>query len=178
MLSGCWPGATGRQTLRCSSEQGVGSWAGPCAPQAQGWPRPRSTARRACPRPPLCAGGHANGARHVNGARAPMQPRGAPQLVHLLVRAPQHGRGAGLPETPPHPYSMQSTGAALFANPGLVLQERDRRGAAAVGGAPKRPRPSDPSDVFVLDFDGVIVNSEPEVRSTAQRFERRAGRPA
>ena len=40
----------------------------------------------------------------------------------------------------------------------------------AVGGAPKRPRPSEPSDVFVLDFDGVIVNSEPEVRSTALRF--------
>ena len=50
-----------------------------------------------------------------------------------------------------------------------VQQEQDRRGNALAGGAPKRPRLSDPSDVFVLDFDGVIVNSEPEARLVCGR---------
>jgi len=44
-----------------------------------------------------------------------------------------------------------------------MVQEHARRSPAAAGAAPRRPRPSDPADVFVLDFDGVIVNSEPEV---------------
>jgi len=46
-----------------------------------------------------------------------------------------------------------------------MVQEHARRSPAAAGAAPRRPRPSDPADVFVLDFDGVIVNSEPEVQT-------------
>lgn len=81
-MSGCWPGATGRQTLRCSGEQGVGGWAD------------HSAARRAGPRLPLCADGRASGAGHLNGFRAPTQPKGAPQVVHLLVRARRGCRAA------------------------------------------------------------------------------------